>query len=121
MKTVRFSILEIPPRLQDAVNRCRLVMPDATFPKPTFGSNDLENWFETVRMDDAAGKYVNFRLRARDAARWQSIRPIITQYIEWAHAGPRRCFHDSLGISLDPRGGRPPVEYPGSLPLATRK
>ncbi|MDQ3623320.1 MAG: hypothetical protein M3463_12655, partial [Verrucomicrobiota bacterium] len=38
-----------------------------------------------------------------------------------AHADARRIFHDSLGITLDPRGGRPPVEYPGSLPLKARK
>jgi hypothetical protein len=96
-------------------------MPNETFPKPTFGSADFENWFETVRTDDAAGSYVNFRLRAREAARWQNLRPTIAQYLEWAHADARRIFHDSLGITLDPRGGRPPVEYPGSLPLETRK
>ena len=96
-------------------------MPNETFPKPTFGSTDFDNWFETVRTDDAAGNYVNFRLRARDAARWQNLRPTIAHYLEWAHADARRIFHDALGITLDPRGGRPPVEYPGSLPLMTRK
>lgn len=72
-------------------------------------------------MDDAASNYVNFRLRARDAARWRNLRPTIAQYLEWAHADARRIFHDSLGITLDPRGGWTPVEYPGSLPLMTRK
>jgi hypothetical protein len=96
-------------------------MPAEEFPKPMFGSTDFEDWFETVRTDDAVGNYVNFRLRARDAARWQNLRPTIAQYLEWAHADARRIFHDSLGITLDPRGGRPPVEYPGSLPLMTRK
>jgi hypothetical protein len=72
-------------------------------------------------MDDAASKYVNFRLRARDNARWQNLRPTISQYLEWAHADARRIFHESLGITLDPRGGRPPVEYPNSLPVTTHK
>ncbi|MGI8740014.1 MAG: hypothetical protein ACR2KU_10405 [Gammaproteobacteria bacterium] len=80
--------------------------------KPTFGSTDFDNWFETVRTDDAAGNYVNFRLRARDATRWQNLRPTIAQYLEWAHADARRIFPEDLGITLDPRGGRPPVEIP---------
>lgn len=96
-------------------------MPDGEFPKPEFGSADFERWFETARTDDPGGNYVNFRLCARDAADWRNLRPTIAQYLEWAHADARRVFHDSLGITLDPRGGRPPVEYPGSLPLATRK
>jgi hypothetical protein len=96
-------------------------MPDGSFPKPTFEPADFDDWFETVRADDAAAKYVNFRLRAREVARWQKLRPTITKYLEWAHADARRIFHDSLGITLDPRGGRPPVEYPGSLPLKARK
>ena len=96
-------------------------MSDEKFTKPTFGSADFDDWFETVRMDDAASKYVNCRLSARDAARWENLRPTIAQYLEWAHADARRIFHDSLGITLDPRGGPPPIEYPRSLPLMTRK
>lgn len=91
------------------------------FAKPTFGSADFDNWFETVRTDDAASNYVNCRLRARDVVRWESLRPTLSQYLEWAHADARRIFHDSLGVTLDPRGGRPPIEYPRSLPLMTRK
>lgn len=91
------------------------------FTKPTFGSADFDNWFQTVRIDDAASNYVNCRLRARETARWENLRPTIEQYLEWAHADARRIFHDSLGITLDPRGGRPPIEYPRSLPLMTRK
>jgi len=96
-------------------------MTNGGFLKPTFGSTDFENWFETVRTDDPAGDYVNLRLRARDNARWQNLRPTIVQYLEWAHADARRIFHDALGITLDPRGGRAHVEYPGSLPQTTRK
>jgi len=96
-------------------------MTNGEFAKPKFGSTDFENWFETVRTDDAAGNYANFRLCARDNARWQNLRPTIAQYLEWAHADARRIFHDDLGITLDPRGGRSPVEYPGSLPLTTCK
>lgn len=92
-----------------------------TFAKPTFGSVDFDNWFETLRIDDAASNYVNCRLRARDAAHGGNFRPTIAQYLEWAHADARSIFHDSLGITLDPRGGRPPIEYPRSLPLMTRK
>lgn len=96
-------------------------MSNGEFPKPTLESTDFENWFETVRTDYLADSYINFRLRARDAARWQNLRPIIAQYLEWAHADARRIFHDSLGVTLDPRGGCSPVNYPSSLPLMTRK
>lgn len=96
-------------------------MPNEISPKPTFRSTDFEAWFETARTEDRIGNYVNCRLRARDAAHWLSLRLTIAQYLEWAHSDARRIFHDSLGITLDPRGGRPPIEYPGSLPLMTRK
>lgn len=95
--------------------------PSPQVPKPTFESTDFQSWFETVRTNDAASNYVNLRLRARDSAHWQNVRPTITKYLEWAHADARRIFHDNLAITLDPRGGRSPVEYPGSLPLMTRK
>src|SRR5712691_3617933 len=95
--SVHFDLVHVPP-LESA--------------KPTFRSTDFDNWFETVRMDDAATDYVNFRLRAREVARWQNLRPMIAQYLEWAHADARQVFHADLGITLDPRGGPSPVEYP---------
>jgi hypothetical protein len=89
--------------------------------KPAFGPADFGNWFETVETADVTSNYVHSRLAARDEASWQSLRPTIANYLEWAHADARDIFHDSLSISLDPRGGENSIEYPRNLPLQTRK
>src|SRR5258708_4404273 len=87
----------------------------------SIGSSNLADWFEVRASAPGPDNYVNVRLRARGAEHWRRVRPSVTSYCERAHADARQCFHNAIGLSLDPRGGGPRVEYPRSLPLQMKK